>query len=62
MTTKKLSTGDPSTLGSYLKLAKAFHFPPAAIKYLEDKIEKQGEGQEVIASEGQTINMLYTLK
>lgn len=56
-----LSTGDPSTLGSYLKLATAvFGDDSAAVTYLNKQIAKHPKGEEepVIAAESQMVNLL----
>lgn len=61
---KTLSTGDPSTLGSYLKLSKTFFGEDSkATKFIEDKISKSkiGEDEEVIAEEGQMVHVLRNL-
>lgn len=61
---KKLSTGDPSTLGSYLKLCKAlFGSESKATKFIEDKIKeaRNGENEEVLADERQMLYALVTL-
>lgn len=58
---KKLSTGDDSTLGNYRKLSVAFFGEDSgAVKFLDEKIAESpnGEGEEVIADEGQMVMML----
>ena len=60
---KKLSTGDDSTLGSYLKMSKSFFGEDSgAVKFLESKIEESPnrENEEVIVDEGQMIYLLST--
>ncbi len=60
---KKLSTGDDSTLGSYLKMSKMFFGEDSgAVKFLESKIEESPnrENEEVIVEEGQMIYLLST--
>ena len=53
-----LSTGDPSTLGTYKKLAQIFG--SKAVEFIQKKIDESpnGENEEVIAAESQ---MLYLL-
>lgn len=59
---KKLSTGDNSTLGNYRKLATGFFGENSnAVKFLDKKINKQGENEEVIKDERQTILLLAHL-
>jgi hypothetical protein len=59
---KLLSTGAPSTLKSYRDLTAAFFGETsAATKFLDDKIAKQGEDEEVIADEQQMIQMLFEI-
>jgi len=55
---KILSTGDPSTLGAYKKLAVIFG--DKAVQFIQDKIDshEKGEAEEVLAGEGQ---MMYIL-
>lgn len=58
---RTLSTGDDSTLGSYLKLAKpVFGEDSVAVKFLERKIAESpnGENEEVLADERQMIAAL----
>jgi hypothetical protein len=60
----KLSTGDDSTLGTYKKLASAiFGENSKAVEFLNEKIKSDpdGENGEVIADEGQMINLLLNL-
>ena len=56
-----LSTGDPSTLGTYKKLARIFG--DKAVKFIQDKIDKSpnGENEEVIAHESQMLILLSSL-
>jgi len=59
-----LSTGHPSTLGSYRKLACAvFGEDSAPVKFLDSKIaESPGKENEiVVADERQMINLLGTM-
>ncbi len=55
---KTISTGEPSTLGTYKKIAK--FFGEAAEAFIQQKIDEstKGEDEEVIADERQ---MLYLL-
>lgn len=58
---KKLSTGEDSTLGNYLKLAKlVFGENGNAVKFLEAKIAESpnGEAEEVISDETQMVYLL----
>lgn len=59
-----LSTGMPSTLGSYLKLCDAF-FGPESIqaKFIQEKIASnpRGADEEVIADEHQMMYLLFNL-
>jgi len=59
-----LSTGDPATLGSYLKLSIIVYGEESnAVKFLKDKIKNspEGEHEEVIADESQMIVALTTI-
>jgi hypothetical protein len=59
---KLLSTGEPSTLGVYRKMASAlFGMDSKAVAFLDQKIIEQGEGEQVIANEGQMIQLLFQL-
>jgi len=53
-----LSTGDPSTLGTYKKLAGIFG--DKAVEFIQRKIEESpnGENEEVIADESQMMVLL----
>lgn len=55
---KTLSTGMPSTLGSYKKLSAIFG--EKAVEFIQMKIDESpgGEGEEVIAHESQMIQLL----
>ncbi len=61
---KKLSTGDDSTLGNWLKLVKTFMGEdcPAA-QYLQQKIDNSPNGadEEVIADEPQLLHTLANM-
>jgi len=60
----KMSTGDDATLGNYRKMAAAvFGEDSKAVKFLDDKItdSPDGENEEVIADEGQMVNLLGTM-
>lgn len=59
-----LSTGDPSTLGSYLKWCSLlFGEKSAAVEFLKKKAADDPDGleAEVIADEGQAILLLYNI-
>ena len=53
-----LSTGDPSTLGSYKKLAVIIG--DKAVAFIQKKIDESpnGEDEEVIADERQMVHLL----
>ena len=55
---KMLSTGEPSTLGTYKKMCVIFG--QKAIDFIQAKIDESpnGEDEEVIADEGQMIYLL----
>jgi len=56
-----ISTGDPSTLGTYKKLATIFG--EKAVKFIQDKIDESpdGENEEVIADERQMMFLLMSM-
>ena len=54
---KTISTGEPSTVGTYLKIAK--FFGENAENFMQTYCDKYGEDEEVIAEESQ---MLYLLQ
>ena len=58
---RTLSTGDPSTLGTYKKLAVIFG--GKAQKFIQDKIDEseKGEDEEVIADESQMMLLLGSM-
>ena len=58
----KLSTGMPSTLGTYRKIAKVL-FSSKAVDFLDRKISESpnGEDEEVLANETQMIQLLMSL-
>lgn len=59
---KTLSTGHNSTLGNYRLLTKTFFGEhSAAMTWLDEKIEEQGEDMEVIADECQVLQFLIGL-
>lgn len=59
---KLLSTGDPSTLGTYKKLA--IIFGDDAVQFIQDKIDSSpsGEDEEVIAEESQMMILFASFK
>jgi hypothetical protein len=59
----KLSTGDPSTLGSYRKLTLAFFGEGPALAFIDQHIadDPDGEAGVVIADERQMIYLLMSL-
>lgn len=60
---KKLSTGDDSTLGNYMKLCKIVGFMKA-YTYFEEKamLEPKGQDAEVLADESQMMGLIATLE
>ena len=61
----KLSTGQDSTLGSYLKLCLvAFGSESPQVKFIMDKIatSPNGANEEVVAEESQMLYLLANLK
>ncbi len=58
---RTLSTGDPSTLGTYKKLAMLFG--DKAVKFIQDKIDESpnGKEEEVIADESQMLILLGSM-
>lgn len=55
----KLSTGDDSTLGNWIAMCTMVFGPnSAATKFLIAKANEQGIDEEVIADEGQMIEVL----
>ena len=61
---KQLSTGDPSTLGSYRKLSVIiFGEDSEVIKFIDKKIKESPnkEKEEVLTDESQMFYMLTTL-
>ena len=59
---KMLSTGDPSTLGSYMKMTKLL-MGEKAVAFLQEKIDgsPDGEDEMVIAEETQVIQLLAAI-
>ena len=59
---KTISTGEPSTLGTYKKIAK--FFSSEAETFIDNKIaeHENGENEEVIADERQMLYLLANLK
>ena len=57
-----ISTGEPSTLGTYLRLAKIIG-NEESINFLRKKIEASpnGESEEVLASEEQMLHIIITM-
>lgn len=59
---KRLSTGQLSTLGNWRKLCVlTMGADSPATKFLDNKIQEQGEDEEVIADESQFLYVLATL-
>lgn len=60
--TKKLSTGQDSTLGNWHDLSTTFFGAESgATKYIQSKIDEQGRDEEVVADEGQMIYLLTNM-
>lgn len=58
----KLSTGDESTLGNWIAMCTIVFGPDSpATKFLIGKANEQGIDQEVVADEGQLIQVLASL-
>lgn len=55
---KTMSTGEPHTLGTYLRIAKTIG--PKAEKYMQDLVDshEKGEDEEVVADEIQILGLL----
>lgn len=59
---KFLTNGEPSTLGTYLKIAMAFGGKDCkAVQFFEQKIAEQGADEEVIADETQVLILINKL-
>ena len=58
---KVISTGEPSTLKTYLKIATLFGEGPK--KFIENKIKeaRNGEDEEVLADERQMLVLLASM-
>ena len=57
-----ISTGEPSTLGTYRKIAAALTGEDSpATKMLDEKIREQGEDTEVIMHESQMLMLIVTM-
>jgi hypothetical protein len=59
---KMMSTGQPSTLGNWHAMSKAFfgEDSPATV-FLQEKIDAQGPDEEVISDEGQLLHALVQM-
>ena len=57
----KISTGEPSTLGTYRKIALALSGDEnsPAVKFFDAKIAEQGENEVVVADESQVMALIY---
>ena len=60
---RKISTGEPSTLRTYISIAK-FLGREVAVKFLEEKakLSPNGLDEEVITPESQMLNLIVTMK
>jgi hypothetical protein len=57
-----ISTGEPSTLGTYRKLAAALTGEDSpATQMLDEKIKEQGEDMEVIQDESQMMFLILQM-
>ena len=57
-----ISTGEPSTLGTYRKISAALTGEDSpATKMLDDKIKEQGEDMEVIQHESQMLFLIVNM-
>jgi len=59
---RTISTGEPSTLGTYLKIGEALH-ADRFVYFIKSKIDESenGEKEEVIADESQMMFLLSTM-
>lgn len=58
----KISTGEPSTLGTYRKIAAVLTGEDSpATEMLDDKIKEQGEDTEVIQHESQMLYLIVQM-
>jgi hypothetical protein len=59
---KKLSTGQDATLGNYRHMASLFFGEDSeAVRFLDEAIDADGEGMEVVADEGQVVGLLFEM-
>lgn len=56
-----ISTGQPSTLGTYRDLCKTVGFEKAKA-YFEERIAKAGEDEPVLADEHQVMHLIMALE
>lgn len=59
-----ISTGEPSTLGTYRKIALALSGndeTSKAVQFFDKKIAEQGEGMEVIQAESQVLYLIGSM-
>lgn len=59
----KISTGEPSTLGTYRKIALALSGDEnsKAVQFFDKKIAEQGEDEAVIAAESQVLYLISSM-
>jgi hypothetical protein len=58
----KISTGEPSTLGTYRRIAlRLFGEESKAVRFFDAKITEQGEDEEVLSDERQVILLINQL-
>jgi len=63
MSIPTISTGEPSTLGTYKKIVDTQIFGQKAIDFINEKIEssEKGEDEVVIAHESQMMHLLMSM-
>ena len=61
MRTDEEGNSCPETLGEYLRFCKLIAPESEAVKFLENKIAKQGENEKVLANDQQMRAILYPL-
>lgn len=60
---RHISTGEPSTLATYRKIAVIMQGEDsAAVRFFDRKIAEQGEHEEVVADERQVLFLIASLE
>lgn len=60
---RRISTGEPSTLATYRKIAVIMRGEDsAAVRFFDKKIAEQGEHEEVVADERQVLFMIASFE